>query len=126
MRANPNYLIFAAAQQASRPNMKIANLFKDTKAPRQGERLETLLAYKNLVIERIVSSASVPPTEYVQTQDEWVAMIRGHATLEVAGETIFLESGDCLFLASGTPHTVRRVSEGALWLAVHLHSQAAP
>ena len=105
--------------------MQISNLFKNAEAPRQGERLETLLAHKNLVIERIVSSASVPPTEYVQTQDEWVAMIRGHATLELAGETILLESGDCIFLPSGTRHTVRRVSEGALWLTVHLHSQPA-
>jgi cupin 2 domain-containing protein len=106
--------------------MQIANLFKNAEAPRSGERLEILLAHKNLVIERIVSSASVPPTEYLQTQDEWVAMIRGHATLEVSGETILLESGDYLFLPSGTPHTVRRVSEGALWLTIHLHSQAAP
>jgi len=106
--------------------MKIANLFRNTEAPRDGERLETILAHKNLVIERIVSSASVPPIEYVQAQDEWVAMIRGHATLEVAGETIFLESGDYLFLPSGIPHTVRRVSEGALWLTVHLHPQAPP
>lgn len=101
--------------------MKIANLFVNTRAPRVGERIETLLAHKNLVIERIVSSGSVPPTDYLQTQDEWVAMVRGHATLDVAGETILLESGDCLFLPSGTPHTVRRVSEGALWLTVHLH-----
>jgi len=106
--------------------MQIVNLFKNAKAPRGGERLETLLAHKNLVIERIVSSASVPPTEYLQTQDEWVAMIRGHATLEVSGETILLESGDCIFLPAGTPHTVRRVSEGALWLTVHLHPLAAP
>lgn len=28
--------------------------------------------------------------------------------------------GDCLFLPAGTPHTVTQVSEGALWLAVHL------
>lgn len=101
--------------------MRIGNLLVDTKAPRAGERFETLLTHKNLVIERIVSSATITPMEYVQTQDEWVAMLQGQATLEVAGENIELHSGDYLFLPAGTPHTVRRVSEGALWLAVHLH-----
>src|SRR5688572_28765325 len=100
--------------------MRIGNLLVDTEAPYKGERFETLLTHKNLVIERIVSSTAVTPMEYVQAQDEWVAMLQGEATLEVAGETVALHSGDYLFLPAGTPHTVRRVSEGAVWLAVHL------
>jgi len=39
----------------------------------------------------------------------------------VAGETVVLRAGDYLFLPAGTPHTVRRVAQGSLWLAVHLH-----
>ena len=101
--------------------MRTANLFVDAEAPLEGERFATLLTHKNLVIERIVSSSAVTPTEYVQAQDEWVVMVQGDATLEVAGEAIELRSGDYLFLPAGTPHTVRRVSQGALWLAVHLH-----
>ena len=101
--------------------MRTGNLFVDAEAPAKGERFEALLNHKNLVIERIVSSAAIVPTEFVQAQDEWVAMIRGEATLEVAGTLHELHSGDYLFLPAGTPHTVRRVSEGALWLAVHLH-----
>jgi cupin 2 domain-containing protein len=101
--------------------MRTGNLFVDTDAPPGGERFETLLTHKNLVIERIVSSAAMTPTEYVQTQDEWVAILQGEAVLEVVGETVALRSGDTLFLPAGTPHTVRRVSEGAVWLAVHLH-----
>lgn len=101
--------------------MRTANLFAYAEAPLEGERFETLLTHKNLVIERIVSSAAITPTEYVQAQDEWVVMLQGEATLEVAGEAIKLHSGDSLFLPAGTPHTVRRVSQGALWLAVHLH-----
>jgi cupin 2 domain-containing protein len=101
--------------------MRIDNLFANAAAPAQGERFEALLSHKNLVIERIVSSAEITPTQYVQTQDEWVAMLQGEATLEVAGEAVELRSGDYLFLPAGTPHTVRRVSEGALWLAIHLH-----
>ncbi len=99
----------------------ISNLFVDADAPLEGERFETLLAHKNLVVERIVSSTAIVPTEYVQTQDEWVLIVEGDAALEMAGETIELKSGDYLFIPAGTPHTVRRVSEGALWLAIHLH-----
>jgi len=101
--------------------MRTGNLFVDADAPLQGERFETLLNHKNLVIERIVSSSATTPTEYIQPQDEWVAMIRGEATLDIAGELFELHSGDYVFIPAGTPHTVRRVSDGALWLAVHLH-----
>ena len=105
--------------------MRTGNLIAGTEAPLDGERFETLLAHKNLVIERIVSSAAITPTEYVQPQDEWVAMLQGEATLEVAGEAIELHCGDYVFLPAGTPHTLRRVSDGALWLAVHLHQSRA-
>lgn len=101
--------------------MSIANLFADAAAPAEGERFETLLDHKNLVVERIISSAAITPSEYVQPQDEWVVLLRGDATMEVDGEVVELQSGAYLFLPAGTPHTVRRVSEGALWLAVHLH-----
>lgn len=102
--------------------MAPANLFADAHPPTEGERFETLLAHRNLMIERIISSARITPHAYVQAQDEWVLMVHGEATLEVAGEHVALRSGDHLFLAAGTPHTVCEVSEGALWLAVHLHA----
>lgn len=101
--------------------MRTGNLYADADPPVDGERFKTLLGHRNLVVERIVSSARIAPSEYVQTQDEWVAMIRGEATLEVAGASVELRSGDYVFLPAGTPHSVRRVSEGALWLAIHLH-----
>jgi cupin 2 domain-containing protein len=86
-----------------------------------GERFETLLSHKNLVIERIVSSSDISPQEYVQPQDEWVLLLQGEATLRVAGESVELKSGDYLFLPAGTPHIVEHVSQGAIWLAVHFH-----
>ena len=101
--------------------MQTGNLLVDAIAPGEGERFDTLLVHRSLVIERIVSSAAVSPTEYVQTQDEWVVLLQGEATLEVAGEVVDLHAGDYVFLPAETPHTVRRVSQGALWLAVHLH-----
>ena len=110
--------ITVAPRQAFKP---AGNLLSNSEPPPEGERFETLLAHKHLVIERIVSSATVDQTEQVQDQDEWVAILRGEATLDFAGETVTLHSGDYLFLPAGTPHTVQRVSAGALWLAVHLH-----
>ena len=105
--------------------MKIGNLFAGAQAPEQGERFEPLLSHRNLVVERILSSAAIEATEYVQPQDEWVALLQGEATLVVAGEPVELRAGDHLFLPAGTPHSVCRVSQGALWLAVHLHPPAA-
>lgn len=101
--------------------MQMGNLFTDAEAPLEGERFETLLSHKNLVVERIVSSAAMGPTEYVQPQDEWVALLQGEATLEVEGKAVELHSGDYLFLPAGTRHVVRRVTDGAVWLAVHLY-----
>jgi cupin 2 domain-containing protein len=101
-----------------------ANLY-DTSPPGQGERFDTILSHRNLVIERIVSSAAIVSRRYVQIQDEWVLMVQGEAMLQVAGETILLSSGEHVFLPAGVPHTVERVSAGALWLAVHLYPESA-
>ncbi|NTV94037.1 MAG: cupin domain-containing protein [Thiobacillus sp.] len=106
--------------------MQTGNLLADATPPDSGERFQPLLTHRNLVIERIVSSDAITPQEFVQSQDEWVVLLKGEAVLEVAGETVALRSGDYLFLPSGTPHTVESTSEGALWLAVHLHDGAAP
>ncbi len=105
--------------------MRTDNLFTDAAPPDKGERFDTILSHRNLVIERIVSSATITPQEYVQPQDEWVLLIQGEALLQVAGESVSLKSGDHLFLPAGVPHTVEHTSEGAMWLAVHLHSEQA-
>jgi cupin 2 domain-containing protein len=101
--------------------MRLGNLFTDAEVPSEGERFQTILSHRNLVIERIISSATVTPHEYVQDQDEWVVLLKGEATIQLAGESISLKSGDYLLLPAGVPHTVERTSEGAIWLAVHLH-----
>lgn len=101
--------------------MQTGNLFTGFSTPREGETFETLLSRKNLVIERIVSSAELSPQKYQQVQDEWVVLLKGTAILEVDGKTIELNTGDYLFLPANTPHTVKWTSHGALWLAVHLY-----
>lgn len=101
--------------------MPIANLFHDSQPPAEGERFDTLLSHRNLQIERILSSSRIESVDYVQEQDEWVLLARGEASMTIAGESVELTAGDHLFLAAGTPHRVERTSEGALWLAIHLH-----
>jgi cupin 2 domain-containing protein len=101
--------------------MQTGNLLADATPPQMGERCETILRHKNLVIERIISSAATTPCAYVQLQDEWVVLVQGEATLRVAGKSLVLKAGDHLFLAAGVPHSVEEVSAGALWLAVHLY-----
>lgn len=99
----------------------MGNLYEDALPPAQGERFDTLLSHRGLVIERIVSTTKIASQQYVQEQDEWVALLQGEALLDVAGREVPLRAGDYLFLPSRTPHTVLRVSDGAMWLAVHLH-----
>jgi cupin 2 domain-containing protein len=101
--------------------MQLGNLFADAVPPNQGERFATLLQHRNLVVERIISSSAVTPTDYLQPQDEWVVLLQGTATLSVADSRFELRAGDYLFLPAGVAHRVEQVSAGALWLAVHLH-----
>lgn len=100
------------------------NLFSLAETPVAGERFDELLRHRNLVIERIVSSSAIKPTEYVQSHDEWVALIQGEACMTLAGEPVSLKAGDYLFLPAGVSHTVESASQGAVWLAVHLHQDA--
>lgn len=103
----------------------IGNLHADAAPPQHGERFDVLLSHKGLVIERIVSTSKIASQQYVQEQDEWVVLLKGSATLAVAGEHVALADGDYLFLPARTPHTVLTVSDGAMWLAVHLHPDAS-
>ena len=103
----------------------MGNLYEDALPPATGERFDTLLSHQGLVIERIVSTSRIESQEYLQEQDEWVLLLTGEATLEVAGRKVPLKAGDYLFLPARTPHTVQKVSDGALWLAVHLHGRNA-
>lgn len=77
--------------------MNTGNLFDNAAPPTCGERFETLLQHKNLVIERICSSADIPLSQYVQTQDEWVLLVQGTAEIEIDGTLELLKSGDYVF-----------------------------
>ena len=101
------------------------NLF-DVEHPSTGERFDTLLRRGRIVIERIASSGEVDGKVYDQEQDEWVALLRGSASLDVAGDERALAVGDCVFIAARQQHRVVSCSRDALWLAVHVHPAAPP
>lgn len=108
--------------------MTPASLFDRLPSPASGEAFDEILRHRNLVIERIASSDRPEPTLYDQVQDEWVLLVQGQATLELAGETLTMGPGDHLFIPAHTPHRVLRTSREppCLWLAVHLYPGAAP
>lgn len=100
------------------------NLLDARTPPDAGERFDTLAELARagrVVIERIVSSELPEATLYDQTQDEWVALLGGEATLEIDGQRVALAAGDTLLIPAHTPHRVLSATAGALWLAVHVH-----
>lgn len=103
------------------PSPMPPNLFADAAPPATGETFTALARLRNVVVERIVSSATPAPDLYVQAQDEWVVLLRGTARLEVEGAVRDLREGDTALLPAGTPHRVLATSAGAVWLAVHVH-----
>ena len=101
--------------------MPVQNIHDKATPPTSGERFDTLLRCRNLVIERIASSSVIAPNQYIQAQDEWVLLVQGAAEMDIGGKTESLREGDYVFLPANTPHSVKQVSEGAIWLAIHLH-----
>jgi cupin 2 domain-containing protein len=95
------------------------NLYDPT-VPETGETFTSLLEHKNIRVVRIASSEEIEPIEYVQGEDEWVVVVEGEATLEIAGETVNLQKGEHLFIPAHTPHTVHHTAHGTIWLAVHI------
>ncbi len=92
----------------------------DFKIPDKLESFETLLAYKNIKIVRIVSSDQLEEKTYIQEEDEWVVLLEGEAILEVDGRNHSLQKGDSLFIPAKTSHQVLLATRGTLWLAIHI------
>ena len=74
------------------------NLFSPGKQSLASESIDTLLQCRNVSIERIVSPPQTCTEPFNQVQDEWVCLLQGKATLELAGERLTLETGDSLFI----------------------------
>jgi len=94
-------------------------------APPTGERTETIVRARNLVVEQVLSGA-IEPRGYLQPEDEWALVLEGAATLDVEGEAVELGAGDWVFLPSGTPHRLVRTEPGTNWLTVKLGPDDRP
>jgi len=96
------------------------NLF-DYPLPEKGSELFTqLLRSRNVVINRIVSSDLREGKWYDQEEDEWLLLLEGEAVLGFDDGEKRLLRGDTLFIPAHQRHCVRRTSERALWLTVHI------
>ena len=95
------------------------NLY-DFTTPNNGEDFTTLLSHKNIKINRIVSSDIQEDKDYIQKEDEWLVLIEGEATLQIANEEQILTKGDTLFIPANTPHKVLKTNHGTVWLTVHI------
>jgi len=94
--------------------------FFDYAVPITDETFTTLLAHKNVTINRIVSSNSVESKTYLQEEDEWVILLEGKATLQIEGRERKLTKGESLLIPAQTPHKVLQTQKGTLWLTVHI------
>jgi cupin 2 domain-containing protein len=100
----------------------VKNLFANLPAGTGGEDSLTLFENRNVKITRIVSQAYSSPAGfwYDQADDEWVIVLRGQATVELAsGEFVEMAEGDYLTIARHVKHRIARTSEKTIWLAVH-------
>ena len=102
----------------------VQNLFTRLPPRAPDEAFERLAGGEAVLVERIVSHGhSTPGGGWLrQDRDEWVALLRGKARLELrdAG-TVDLSPGDHVLIPGGTEHRVVLTDPDGptIWLAVH-------
>ena len=91
-------------------------------APHHGESHHPLVTTDDgrTQVEQILSGHVDTPVDYLESRPEWVTVLAGGATIEVANERIDLAPGDWVLLPADVPHRLTRVDEGTSWLAFHL------
>ena len=106
--------------------IKSRNIFSGLSAAKKREAFQTFARGRGFKIERIVSFGQTTPEGkwLCSKAAEWVAVLRGRASLRFKGirKSLDLRVGDSLFIPAGTCHRVDRTSPGkkTVWLAVHL------
>src|ERR1700709_2170454 len=101
----------------------VDHLLRTTPGSTDGEQIKQLFATEGVRIEHIVSHGQASPEGfwYDQPGAEWVVLLQGSATLLIEGEPgVELGAGDYLLIPAHLRHRVERVSQDAIWLAVHL------
>ena len=101
------------------------NIYADIPEQLPEELFECIFKKDSLLIERIVSNGHVTPAGqwYDQTEDEWVILLQGQATLlfEKPQRLVRLTPGDYLLIPAHTRHRVEWTLPdfNTIWLAVH-------
>ncbi|MBC9250335.1 phosphoribosylaminoimidazole carboxylase [Pseudomonas alcaligenes] len=85
------------------------------------EQFFPLLQSDALRLEQIISHGQASPAGfwYDQPTPEWVALLRGTASLEFADGSLALTAGDALLIPAQCRHRVAACSADAIWLALH-------
>ena len=84
------------------------------------ENFTTLLKNKNVEIKTIISNTLKTPQIFIQDKDEWLVVLKGCAKLEIHGIVHKLKSGDTLFIAANTKHTLLKTKKVVVWLSVYI------
>lgn len=104
---------------------EIRNIFSLSELPVNSKKefFETLVNSSNIRIERIVSCGQKSPEGfwYNQHENEWVILLKGHATLELKDSAfIELHEGDYMNIPAHQKHRVvsTSVNPECVWVAV--------
>ena len=104
--------------------MKISNLFTNIPNPSKDEFFENIIKNDKVKIQRIVSHGHTSPKEgwYEATNEEWVILLEGAATLSFKnGEDISLSIGDYINIPAHSEHKVSWTKPecNTIWLVIH-------
>ncbi|MBD2232649.1 cupin domain-containing protein [Phormidium tenue] len=100
------------------------NLFQLPDPLPAAELFTALFETPHLRVERILSTGqTTPPNEwYDQSQDEWVVLLQGSATLTYEdGASLVMGPGDYVLIPAHRQHRVSFTSSDppCVWLAIH-------
>ncbi|MBE0498377.1 MAG: cupin domain-containing protein [Campylobacterales bacterium] len=96
------------------------NLFSPNPNALRKEQFDTLLKTQSVSIEKITSNGQTSSRWYDQSEDEWVVIIEGEATLLFEdGRELPLQKGEHLYIPKNTKHKVTYTASPTIWLAVH-------
>lgn len=101
--------------------MKAQNIFSSIPEKIEQEIHERFLASDSVTIEKIVSKGQESPW-LDQSNNEWVMVIKGNATLVFADQSaVQLTAGDFINIPAHTKHRVAWTDPDTetIWLAVH-------
>mgnify|MGYP003385494513 CR=1 FL=1 len=100
------------------------NIFKNIPSNLDSEAFNEILSNDSLKIERIISKGQCSPEHgwYQQTQNEWLILLQGAATLTFDdNRELHLKPGDYLNIPAKQRHKVSWTAPDieTIWLTVH-------